>query len=66
MSNKTSESSTTTSEAPRYTVRMHQYISKGQDINGVCRRIRDSLERGIIPTIEIDQTDHGLEITNGN
>ncbi len=41
-------------EAPRYTVRMLTVFSPGHDIDGVCRMVRDSLERGIIPVISID------------
>ena len=41
-------------EAPRYTVRMLGVFSSGLDINGVCHVVRDSLESGIIPVIEID------------
>ena len=39
----------------QYTVRTIQYSSSGNDINGVCRLVRDSLGRGIIPVIEIDE-----------
>lgn len=46
----------------RYTVRMLQSSAPGLDINGVCRQVRDSLERGIIPVIEIDSSDHEAEL----
>ena len=35
----------------RYTVKMLHYDSPDHDINGVCRMVRDSLEKGIIPVI---------------
>jgi len=48
-------------KSPRYTVRMLLSFANGLDINGVCRRVRDSLKRGIIPVIEIE-TDHEAEL----
>ena len=38
----------------RYTVRMLGAFSSDLDIDGVCHVVRDSLESGIIPVIEID------------
>lgn len=46
-------------EAPLYTVRMLTLTSRGHDINGVCRMVRDSLERGIIPVITLDLPEGG-------
>ena len=50
----------TSEPSTRYTVQMLSVFCPGQDINGVCRQVRFSLERGIIPVIEID-TDHKNE-----
>ncbi len=48
-------------KAPRYTVQMLTLSSRNHDINGVCRIVRDSLERGIIPVISIDLPEKPLE-----
>ena len=50
----TDEKTLNVNDAPRYTVQMGHYLSPDHDINGVCRMVRDSLERGIIPVISID------------
>lgn len=41
-------------EAPRYTVRMLGTFVTDLDIDGVCHVVRDSLQSGLIPVIEID------------